>query len=91
LKKKTSANHDLEVEVEAAMQSSEMLDELVKDASNLAAIGECIKQLNVKLFLRFAPERSGTRVLNKLVSGVMTTGMELPPITPTGFEPATSW
>ena len=82
MKKNTAANHDSEAEVESAMQAFETLDELVKDASNLAAIGECIKQLNIKLFLRFAPERSGKRVLNKLVSGVMTTGMEPPPITP---------
>ena len=88
MKKNTAANHDSEAEVDAAMQSFEMLEELVKDASNLAAIGEYIKQLNVKLFLRFAPERSGKRTLNKLVCGVMTTGMEPPPITsyvgPTG-------
>ena len=82
MKKNTAASHDSEAEVEAAMQSFEMLDELVKDASNLAAIGECIKQLNVKLFLRFAPDRNGKRTLNKLVGGVMTTGMEPPPITP---------
>lgn len=82
MKKNTAANHDSEAEVEAAMQAFETLDELVRDASNLAAIGECIKQLNVKLFLRFAPERNGKRTLNKLVGGVMTTGMEPPPITP---------
>lgn len=51
-------------------------------ANGAAAIGECIKQQNVKLFLRFAPERSGKRMLNKLVGGLMTTGMEPLPITP---------
>lgn len=48
LKNNTAASHDSEAEVEAAMQSFETLDELVKDASNLSAIGECIKQLNIK-------------------------------------------
>ncbi len=82
LKPTATGNYHSNAEVEAAMQSFEMIGELVKDESNLAAIGECIKQLNVKLFLRFAPERAGKRMLNKLVSGVMTTGMEPPPITP---------
>jgi DNA invertase Pin-like site-specific DNA recombinase len=35
--------------------------------------GDCIRALNVKLFLLFAPERSGNgkRMLNKLVSGAI--------------------
>ena len=63
------------------MDLAKRLAALADNEENFAAIGQVFQQVNVRLFLRFGKEQAGKRILNKMVSGVVTFGDAPPPIT----------
>ncbi len=71
---------DIEAEVVAAMAALDDLGELAADATNLVAIGELFRRLNVRLFLSFREERPKKRVVNRVAGGVVTFGATAPPV-----------
>jgi len=71
---------DIDAEICAAMNLAQRLSVLAADENNFSAIGEIFRQVNVRLFLRFAKAQVGKRRLNKLVSGVVTFGSAPPPV-----------
>jgi hypothetical protein len=81
-------SRDLEREVAAALARIGRIAELASDPTNLESIGELIRFLNARLFLRFAEARSKNRTINKVAGGVVTFGASPPPVTlyegPTG-------
>jgi len=72
---------DIEAEVKAAMACLEDLGQLAIDPTNLGAIGELFRRLNVRLFLLFREERQKKRVVNRISGGVVTFGATVPPVT----------
>lgn len=77
-----AANHvlDVESEVAAAMGLFERLTDLASDPSNLPAITKLFAGVDARLFLRFEKQQHGKRLLNRLVSGVLTLGTAPAPI-----------
>ena len=69
-----------EAEVQAALAAFDRLPDLVQDERNLAAIGEAIRLVNVRLFLAFEPVQVKKRTLNKISRGVVTFGTAPPPV-----------
>ena len=83
-----AAGTSVEDKVEAAIKLLAELPELAQDQGNFATLGELFQRLNVQLFLKFQPEQRGKRVLNQLVSGMITVGNAPSPITQ--YQGATS-
>jgi hypothetical protein len=79
---------DLEAEISAALSKFDRLADLAADPSNLEAIGDLFRQVNARLFLRFAVFQPKKRKLNKVAGGVLTFGTSPAPISlymgPTG-------
>jgi hypothetical protein len=79
---------DPEAEVAAALAGLDRLAELTAAAQDLGGEGQLFRQLNARMFLRFTEGRWKKRVVNKMVSGVVTFGATPPPVTlyegPTG-------
>jgi hypothetical protein len=73
-------DYDPEAEVIAAMAALERLPDLVLNDECLAKIGEAFRIVNVRLFLNFQKMPVQNRLLNKLVSGVVTFGEAPPPV-----------
>jgi len=71
---------DIDAEVVAALEALDDLGELAADPTNLGAIGELFRRLNVRLFLSFREERPKKRVVNRVVGGVVTFGATAPPV-----------
>ena len=71
---------NIDAEVEAALAALDDLGELAADPTNLGAIGELFRRLNVRLFLAFREERPKKRVVNRVAGGVVTFGATAPPV-----------
>ena len=71
---------DVEAEVGAAMAGLEEIADLGADPTNLGAIGELFRRLNVRLFLSFREERPKKRIVNRVTGGVVTFGATAPPV-----------
>jgi len=71
---------DIDAEVGAALAALDDLGELAADPTNLGAIGELFRRLNVRLFLSFREERPKKRVVNRVAGGVVTFGATAPPV-----------
>jgi phage-related minor tail protein len=74
-------NRDNEdAEVEKALELVERLTELVGRLNDYETVRELVDAANGRLFLRFEQHQPKKRILNKLVSGVVTVGAAPPPI-----------
>ena len=71
---------DVEAEVQAALGALDGMAELAGDPTNLGAIGELFRRLNVRLFVSFREERPKQRVVNRVAGGVVTFGATPPPV-----------
>jgi len=80
LEREAASALDVEAEVGAAMAALDQMADLGADPTNLGAIGELFRRLNVRLFLSFREERPTKRVVNRVTSGVVTFGATVPPI-----------
>ena len=69
---------DVESEVAAAMQVVDRLSKMVEDDADVPAIVELFRTMNVRLFLRFQKKQLNKREVNRLASGVLTTGSASP-------------
>lgn len=79
LERKTTSGNP-QAEVQAALAAFDRLPDLVKDETNLAAIGEAIRLVNVRLFLGFHPVQVKKRILNKVSRGMVTFGSAPSPV-----------
>ena len=66
--------------VAVAIKLGQQLVELANSPENLDRVGTLFKALDVQLYLRFRPVQKKKRILNKLVSGVLTIGNVASPI-----------
>ncbi len=71
---------DVEAEVQAALGALDSTAELAVDPTNLGAIGELFRRLNVRLFVSFREERPKQRVVNRVAGGVVTFGATPAPV-----------
>lgn len=70
----------LEGQVTAALREFDELPRLAGDPSNLPAIGDLFRRVDVQLFLRFHPVQLKKRVVNRLSDGIITIGAVAAPI-----------
>ncbi|MCI0334113.1 MAG: recombinase family protein [Planctomycetes bacterium] len=70
----------VETEVAIAIEIIARLKELAADASNLPALSQLFKQVNVQVYLRFLPVKKRRRTENKMTGGVLTWGNAPSPI-----------
>jgi len=70
----------VETEVAIAFEIIARLSELAGDASNLAALSQLFKQVNVQVYLLFLPVKKRRRTENKMTGGVLTWGNAPSPI-----------
>lgn len=68
------------VELSAALSTLDKLADLAKDRTNLPALTELFRQLNVQLFVRFQPIKLKKRVESRVAGGVLTLGSANPPV-----------
>jgi hypothetical protein len=80
LRRQVGQGSDVEGEVAAALALLRRLTEWARQGEDYVVVGELFRQLNVKLFARFHAVSVKKRVLNKLVSGVVTFGSTPPPV-----------
>ena len=80
LEQEVAPAFDIEAEVGAALAALDEMADLATDPSNLGAIGELFRRLNVRLFLSFREERPKKRVVNRVTGGVVTFGATAPPV-----------
>ncbi len=71
---------DIDAEIDAAVAFANRLSDLATDDNNLPAVTQLIRATNARLYLRFRPQKLKTRMVNKLVGGVLTIGSVPPPI-----------
>jgi hypothetical protein len=60
--------------VEEALDHLRRLPSLADAPTNLAAIGELFRRVNLQLFVRFRAEKKTRRILQRLAGGVVTMG-----------------
>jgi hypothetical protein len=75
-----TSTKDIKGEVDAAMKGLEQLPALADAAGDFAAARKLFDAVNARLFLKFADKKWGKRTLRKPVSGVLTLGLQPPPI-----------
>jgi hypothetical protein len=73
-------NRDVDAEVDAALAGLDRMAALAAAPHDLGGVGQLFRQLNARVFLRFAEGRWKTRVVNQVVSGVVTFGATPPPV-----------
>ena len=66
--------YDADVEVAAAMSVLGRLPDLAADDENLAKVGEALRLVNLRMFLKFEKVQVKNRQLNKLAHGLVTFG-----------------
>jgi hypothetical protein len=71
---------DVDGEVAAALVGLERMADLAASSSDLGSVGQLLRQLNARMFLRFMEARWKTRTINKVAGGVVTFGTTPPPV-----------
>ncbi len=71
---------DIDAQVAAALGCLDRLTDLAAAPHGLASAGRLFRQLNARVFLRFAEGHWKSRVVNRVAGGVVTFGSTPPPV-----------
>ncbi|MCE9603393.1 MAG: hypothetical protein K8U03_00650 [Planctomycetia bacterium] len=80
LRLSNTPKQDIQAEVNAARGALDRLPELIEDPTNLADAATAIRFVNAYVFLDFHKVAQGKRTLNRVHSGAITFGSEIPPV-----------
>lgn len=76
------ADADPDAEIAAALSVLDNMSDVLADRNARVEFGHLIRQLNLNVWLNFASDRKGRRLVRKLLGGIITTGNALLPVTP---------